>query len=261
MLLEANDVSTRISAARRQLFAQRTFARSSSILNPQLWAAVRRRAPGRRRGGPQSHRQLARRRRRTAVARQDRHGRDRDRACAGRRSAWLDRSPICLSGSGREDAKPIAPRARRRLDFCDLRRAAARRPRRAGGRARLLRSHRSEHAGGHRRRVRGGARADRRQCAWPRHARARASGLEARSGQRSDGRDPLSPRDDACGDLGCRAVDRACGRRRRLAQYRGRHTGRRRDHSPRSRSPMRCASSGRSRRARKDRRRTKPGPP
>ncbi len=41
MLLEANDVSTRISAARRQLFAERTFARSSSVLNPQLWAAVR----------------------------------------------------------------------------------------------------------------------------------------------------------------------------------------------------------------------------
>jgi potassium-dependent mechanosensitive channel len=41
MLLEANDVSTRISAARRQLFTQRTFARSSSVLNPQLWAAVR----------------------------------------------------------------------------------------------------------------------------------------------------------------------------------------------------------------------------
>jgi small-conductance mechanosensitive channel len=40
MLLEADDVSTRISAARRQLFAQRTFARSSSVLNPQLWTAV-----------------------------------------------------------------------------------------------------------------------------------------------------------------------------------------------------------------------------
>ena len=86
-------------------------------------------APGRRRGDPQSHRQLARRHRRTAVARQDRHGGDRDRACAGRRSAWLDRASICLSGSGRDDAKPIAPRARRRLDICDLRRAAARRPR------------------------------------------------------------------------------------------------------------------------------------
>ena len=45
MLLEANDVSTRISAARRQLFAQRTFARSSSVLNPQLWAAVGRELP------------------------------------------------------------------------------------------------------------------------------------------------------------------------------------------------------------------------
>jgi small-conductance mechanosensitive channel len=45
MLLEANDVSTRISEARRQLFAERTFARSSSILNPQLWAAVGRELP------------------------------------------------------------------------------------------------------------------------------------------------------------------------------------------------------------------------
>jgi potassium-dependent mechanosensitive channel len=45
MLLEANDLSTRISAARRQLFAERTFARSSSVLNPQLWAAVGRELP------------------------------------------------------------------------------------------------------------------------------------------------------------------------------------------------------------------------
>jgi potassium efflux system protein len=45
MLLEADDLSTRISAARRQLFAQRTFARSSSVLNPQLWAAVGREVP------------------------------------------------------------------------------------------------------------------------------------------------------------------------------------------------------------------------
>ncbi|HEY1780395.1 MAG TPA: DUF3772 domain-containing protein [Roseiarcus sp.] len=45
MLLEANDLSTRISAARRQLFAQRTFARSSSVLNPQLWTAVERELP------------------------------------------------------------------------------------------------------------------------------------------------------------------------------------------------------------------------
>src|SRR6202020_1805892 len=45
MLLEANHTSTRISAARRQLFAERTFARSSSVLNPQLWAAVGRELP------------------------------------------------------------------------------------------------------------------------------------------------------------------------------------------------------------------------
>ncbi len=45
MLLEADDLSTRISAARRQLFARRTFARSSSVLNPQLWTAVWREVP------------------------------------------------------------------------------------------------------------------------------------------------------------------------------------------------------------------------
>jgi potassium-dependent mechanosensitive channel len=45
MVLEADDLSTRISAARRQLFAQRTFARSSGVLNPQLWAAVGREVP------------------------------------------------------------------------------------------------------------------------------------------------------------------------------------------------------------------------
>ena len=45
MLLEADDLSTRISAERRQLFTQRTFARTSSVLNPQLWTAVRREVP------------------------------------------------------------------------------------------------------------------------------------------------------------------------------------------------------------------------
>ncbi len=45
MLLEADDLSTRISAARRQLFAQRTFARSSSVFDLRLWTAVSREAP------------------------------------------------------------------------------------------------------------------------------------------------------------------------------------------------------------------------
>ena len=45
MLLQADDLSTRISAARRQLFARHTFARSSSVLDPQLWAAVWREVP------------------------------------------------------------------------------------------------------------------------------------------------------------------------------------------------------------------------
>ena len=45
MLLQSDDISTRISAARRQLFARHTFARSSSVLDPQLWAAVWREVP------------------------------------------------------------------------------------------------------------------------------------------------------------------------------------------------------------------------
>jgi potassium-dependent mechanosensitive channel len=45
MLLEADDLGTRISAARRQLFARETFARSSSVLDPQLWVAVAREVP------------------------------------------------------------------------------------------------------------------------------------------------------------------------------------------------------------------------
>jgi small-conductance mechanosensitive channel len=45
MLLEADDISTRISAARRQLFTQRTFTQSSSVLSPRLWTAVWREVP------------------------------------------------------------------------------------------------------------------------------------------------------------------------------------------------------------------------
>jgi potassium-dependent mechanosensitive channel len=45
MLLQSDDLNTRISAARRQLFTQRTFAQSSSILSPQLWTAVWREVP------------------------------------------------------------------------------------------------------------------------------------------------------------------------------------------------------------------------
>ena len=45
MLLQSDDLSTRISAARRQLFARQTFARSSSVFDPQLWVAVWREVP------------------------------------------------------------------------------------------------------------------------------------------------------------------------------------------------------------------------
>ena len=40
MLLQVDDDATRIGATRRELFARETFARSSSILNPQLWLSV-----------------------------------------------------------------------------------------------------------------------------------------------------------------------------------------------------------------------------
>jgi potassium-dependent mechanosensitive channel len=45
MLLQADDLATRISAARRQLFTRETFAQSSSVLNPQLWISVWKEAP------------------------------------------------------------------------------------------------------------------------------------------------------------------------------------------------------------------------
>jgi potassium-dependent mechanosensitive channel len=45
MLLQVDDNATRIGARRRELFARETFARSSSILNPQLWLSVWREIP------------------------------------------------------------------------------------------------------------------------------------------------------------------------------------------------------------------------
>ena len=261
MLLEANDVSTRISAARRQLFAERTFARSSSVLNPQLWAAVGRELP--------------------VDAAVVRNLADNWLGAIGERPLLAKIGMAAIVIVLALAAAPLGWIARRFV-YRDLGEKTPSRLRRAlaaawtfvifavlplaglgvlAGALELLRSLRSEHAGGHRRRVRGGARADRRQCAWPRHACARARRLEARSGQRSVGGNPLSPRDDVCRDLGCRAVGRACGRRRRFAQYRGRHTGRRRDNRRDRDRLLRCASSGRSRRARKDRRKATPGRP
>ena len=61
MLLEADDLSTRISAARRQVFAARTFARSSSVFDPRLWTAVSEEIPLRHRRDAQSRRELDRR--------------------------------------------------------------------------------------------------------------------------------------------------------------------------------------------------------
>ncbi|THD42432.1 MAG: mechanosensitive ion channel family protein [Bradyrhizobium sp.] len=45
LLLQIDDIGTRISAARRNLFARRTFAQSASVASPLLWLAVAREAP------------------------------------------------------------------------------------------------------------------------------------------------------------------------------------------------------------------------
>jgi small-conductance mechanosensitive channel len=46
MLLQIDDDNARIGAARRDLFTQETFARSSSVVSPLLWTGVAREAPG-----------------------------------------------------------------------------------------------------------------------------------------------------------------------------------------------------------------------
>jgi small-conductance mechanosensitive channel len=45
MLLQSDEFATRINAARRQLFARETFARSSSLFSPTLWAGLVYEAP------------------------------------------------------------------------------------------------------------------------------------------------------------------------------------------------------------------------
>ncbi len=45
LLLQADDNSSRIGAARRELFARQTFARSSSVFSPALWLALAAEAP------------------------------------------------------------------------------------------------------------------------------------------------------------------------------------------------------------------------
>jgi potassium-dependent mechanosensitive channel len=46
LAVQVDETSSRIGAARRSLFAAQTFARSSSILSPLLWATVARETPG-----------------------------------------------------------------------------------------------------------------------------------------------------------------------------------------------------------------------
>ena len=152
MLLQADDLSTRISAARRQLFARQTFARSSSVLDPQLWAAVWREVPidaevmrsliGNWLDAVGERLSLAAKIGIAAVA----------------LALALAVAPLCvahppgrLSRSRRERPEPAPPRARRRVDLLHPGGAAARRPRPAGERARRLRPFRSERPGPHRR--------------------------------------------------------------------------------------------------------------
>ena len=127
MLLEADDLSTRISAARRQLFAQRTFARSSSVLNPQLWAAVGREVPvdvevmrgliGNWVDAVGERLTLADKIGMAAIV--------IVLALAAAPLGWLARRFVYRDPAARR-AEPVAPRAGRRGDIRDLRGAAAR---------------------------------------------------------------------------------------------------------------------------------------
>ena len=239
MLLEANDLSTRISTARRQLFAERTFARSSSVLDPQLWAAVGRELPvdaGVVRNlldnwvGAIGERPLLAKKIGMAaivivlalaaaplgwIARRFVYrdlGRDeRQTDCAARlpRPGHSRSSPFCRSpASGCSPARSIPsiltdPSMQGVIDA-------------AFEAARVLIAINALSRG---------------------IARPAARGLEARSAQRSVGQNPLSPRDDVCRDLGRRAAGRACGRRVRLASISRSPRGASAPLPPRSRSP------------------------
>ena len=149
MLLEADDLSTRISAARRQLFAQRTFVRSSSVLNPQLWVAVWREAPddygvmrsliGNWLGAIGERPMLAKIGMAAILI---------VLALAAAPLGWIARRFVY-----RDPGEKTPSRLRRALAaawvFLHLRGAAARWPRNIGWRAQFPRPFRSEHAGRH----------------------------------------------------------------------------------------------------------------
>ena len=137
MLLQTDDISTRISAARRQLFARQTFARSSSVLDPQLWTGVWREVPIDA-DYAEPGRQLAR------LGRRAHHSDTEDRDCGGRARAGAGRRAARMAHPRILDRDPgaCAPsRLRRALaasgysSRCD---AAARRPLACGERARRV---------------------------------------------------------------------------------------------------------------------------
>ncbi len=206
MLLEADDLSTRISAARRQLFAERTFVRSSSVLNPQLWAAVWREVPddagvmrsliGNWFGALGERPMLAKIGMAAIVI---------ALALAAAPLGWLVGRFVY-----RDLGDKTPSRLRRALAAAWVFVICAALPLLGlgvlAGALELLQPFRSEHAGRDRRRAGGGARPDRRQCAWPRRARATARGLAAHSHKRPLGPNPLSPGDDDRRDLGRRAA-------------------------------------------------------
>ena len=248
MLLEANDVSTRISAARRQLFAERTFARSSSVLNPQLWAAVGRELP--------------------VDAEVVRSLIDNWLGAIGERPLLAKIGMAAIVIVLALAAAPLGWIARRFV-YRDRRETAPSRLRRALAAAwtfvifaALPLAGLGVLAGGldsfdlsdpsmqgvidaafEAARVLIAVNALGRGMLAPGRPAWRLVPISDRSAG-----NPLSPRDDVCRDLGRRAVGRACGRRGRLAQYRRRHAGRRRDYRcDRDRlrdAPARSAANG-----------------
>ena len=235
-------LDTRISAARRQLFARQTFARSSSVLDPRALGRRLAGGPDRRRSDAEPDRQLARRRRRTAdAADQDRHCGGRARARARRRAAWVARAP----GHPSRPGASAPSRLRRALAaawiffvlFAALPLAGL------GFLASALdavRPFRSERPGLIDAALDAARVVDRRQRAWRGMLAPGLAAWRLVADGRPPGGDPLSRRHGDRGDLGRRAADRARGRRRRLAQYRGRRAGRGRN--PRFARDRLCAA-------------------
>ena len=207
MLLEVDDVATRVGAKRRELFARETFARILQRLQSAALAERVARGPHRRRHDGPADRRLACRPDRTVDDGPDaRHGR-RCRSPGARRGPDpLGRAPGGLSRPRRGVAEPVSPRDCGGLDHSG---ACGPAPSRALGgpaRSRRVRPLRTGNAGRCRRRSRRRASHDHLQCDRSRHAGAPREGVARGRSQRPFRGADSSRRNDDRRDLGRRAV-------------------------------------------------------